>query len=558
MENQRYSHIILGGGAAGCVLASRLSAASRNRVLLVEAGMDTPPDTVPADILDPYPLSYSNPQYRWPLLGHALTAARSPAAPLLHGRVMGGGSSIMGMVMLRGIPADYDGWAAQGAQGWAWQDVLPYFRSLENDLDYSSHPLHGNEGATEIRRHAPEGWPNITKGALRFAQAQSLPLIEDMNADFRDGFGVIPIAGTPTRRASAALSYLTEEVRRRPNLDILANARAQSLIFEGRRAVGAHIELEGRQLSFHGEEIVLAMGALLTPHFLLRQGIGDPALLQQAGIDVRVASPGVGKNLQNHAAVVIVAHLMRQAVQRHPQRNHNDAMFRYSSSLPGCPPSDMALMFGTRTSWHELARRVAHFSPVVMAPASRGRVTLGAGDAPLVEYNLLGDPRDEAKLVDGLARAGALLASGEMAGLLGLSVGASKLGKAAAFNQRNWSNAIRAGVLAAAMDHVPGFGSMAMKSLAGQGDTLENLVTDPERAREFIRKSVQPLAHHAGTCRMGPADDPHAVVDAAGRVHNAGNLRVADASVMPFVPRANTNLPVLMLAEKLAAAMLAG
>lgn len=512
--------------------------------------MDTPPDAMPSDILDPYPLSYGNPGYRWPLVGHARSADDSPAVPLLHARVMGGGSSIMGMVMLRGYPADYDGWAELGAAGWNWDAVLPYFRLLENDLDFDG-PLHGRSGPTEIRRHRVQDWPDLAHAASVYSARTGIPFIADMNADFRDGYGALPVAGTRQRRSTSAQAYLTTQVRRRPNLRIIANATAAGLTYDGARATGVRVDTRDGQQTVAAREVILSMGALLSPHFLLRDGIGDPAQLRANGIEVRAALPGVGANLQNHAAVLTMAHLRRSAVQRHPQRNHNNTILRYTSCVPGATASDMALSISTRVAWHAVARRVANLTPMVMAPASRGRVSLGArGEAPLIEYRLLDSPTDQARLEEGLFTAAALAKAPEMSRIIGRVVAASRLANAARFNARTTWNDVRARAIATLLDYVPGLGDRVVGTMGDEA--LGDLLADQDRLSAFVERNVTPLAHHAGTCRMGAPGDKGSVCDSSGRVIGVNGLRVVDASLMPTVPRANTNLPVLMIAEKIA------
>ncbi len=546
---ERWDYIIAGGGSAGCVLASRLSESPSANVILIEAGIDTPPDNTPADILDAYPSSYSNPRYRWPLVGHALTADTSPMVPLPHASVMGGGSSIMGMIMLRGFPADFSAWEAAGAKGWSWRNVLPYFRLLENDLDFGGE-MHGKNGPTEIRRHRREDWPELAIAAGKFSQRNGMPFIADMNADFRDGYGALPIAGSPTRRATSASAYLTAEVRARPNLRIISSRRVKGLIYDGTRVTGVRLEAGEQEERIEASETILCMGALLSPHFLLREGIGDPEHLVSHGVVVRHARRGVGANLQNHAALLTIAHLKRSAIQRKPQRNHNNSILRYSSSVGGGATSDMALMVGTRVAWHAIARRLANFTPVLMSPASRGRVRLSSQAAmPLIEYNLLGEEIDRARLVEGMFKVSELITSPEMRGLIGTTIGANRIASAASFNQKTLWNIVRSGVIAGTFDHVPAAGDWAV---AKMGDYPVNvLAADSKLMSEFVRSNVTPLAHNAGTCRMGAPDDPLAVVDHQGRVIGMEGLRIVDASIMPTVPRANTNLPVLMIAERI-------
>jgi 5-(hydroxymethyl)furfural/furfural oxidase len=557
MPERNFDYIIVGGGSAGCVMANRLSARSGTSVLLLEAGQDAPPGQEPTDILDTYPSSYYNKSYMWPALkAHWRERHNSPATGFDQGRIIGGGSSVMGMVALRGMPDDYDEWERLGASGWGWDGVLPYFRRLEHDLDFSG-DLHGDAGPTPVRRVTREDWTPVARAAHAYAEARQMPLVGDMNGDFRDGYCALPMSNTTERRASAAICYLDAAVRARPNLTIATRANVTRLLFDGARATGVATTIDGQEHEFRAREIVLCAGALYTPAMLLRAGIGPADDLRALGIDVRADLPGVGRNLQNHPVLYIGAHLRPAARQRATLRTLQVTCFRLSSQVRDCPPTDLFIHLQSKSSWNALGEQIANFGPVLWKPFSRGRVSLTPAQHPLVEFNFVADDRDLARLKLGFRWTAELLGSEAMRVLCGQPFPVRFTDRLRRLNQKTRANGWKASVVARLLNLSPGLGDHGLRLLTGGARSLPDLIADDEQLTEHLRHNVAGTFHVSGTARMGARDDPDAVTDPQGRVHGIAGLRVADASVMPTVPRGNTNLPTIMIAEKLAAAMAA-
>jgi 5-(hydroxymethyl)furfural/furfural oxidase len=553
-----FDTIIIGAGSAGCVLANRLSAQSTRSVLLIEAGRDTAPGHEPADVLDTFASSYYNKAYMWPgLKAHWRTRETSSETTFDQGRIMGGGSTVMGQIALRGTPADYDEWADLGAAGWGWSEVLPYFRKLETDADFHG-DLHGDSGPIPIRRTPREQWPPLSRAIAQYASESQTPRIADMNGDFRDGLGSLPMSNTPVRRGSTAMCYLDASVRARKNLTIMTGATVTGFLFEGRRVSGVSAIVDDASRNFHGGEIVLCAGAIHSPAFLLCAGIGPAAELRALGIDVIADLRGVGRNLQNHPLLFLAAHLRRGARQRKTLRPHPMTCLRYSSGLPAAPPSDMYIAAHSKSSWSALGAQIANLNATIFKPASRGRVTLVSPDParrPRIEFNFVGEEIDLLRLMDGFSRIVALVSSDPVRAVYTTVFPVLFTDRIRQLNQLTRANAIKAAMIAGTLDAVPALSDLVFGRLTGRRIDLAELVNDKAALADYVRNNVAGTFHVCGTCRMGRADDPDAVVDNSGRLRGIGGLRVVDASIMPAVPRGNTNIPTIMLAEKIATDM---